>query len=107
MISISIISRVTSKRLFKGGWSHFISKQARDAWWERLLAHNQSPPSFSDWIFPHHFFFFQNVAKTRVSRPWWPLDGGSKNWRINALEGIDNEEAAADWFKTDESGYLI
>ena len=53
------------------------------------------------------FFFFQNIAKTRVSRPWWPLDGGSKNWRINSLEGIDNEEAAADWFKTDESGCLI
>ena len=74
---------------------HCISKQARDAWWERLLVHNQSPPSFSDWIFPHQFFFFfQNIAKTRVSRPWWPLDGGSKNWRINALEGIDN-----DWWK--------
>ena len=56
--------------------------------------------------FPTSFFFFQNIAKTSVSRPWWPLDGGSKNWRINSLEGIDNEEAAADWFKTDESGCL-
>ena len=62
-----------------------------------LLVHNQSPPSFSDWIFPHHFF--QNISKTSVSRPWWPLDGGSKTGRINSLEGIDHEEAAADWFK--------
>ena len=65
-----------------------------------LLVHNQSPPEFS------HIICFQNIAKTSVSRPWWPLDGGSKNWRINSLEGIDNEEAAADWFKTDESGCL-
>ena len=39
-----------------------------------LLVHNQSPPSFSHWIFPHHFFFskyFQNKCITPLMTAWW------------------------------------
>ena len=90
MISISIISRVTSKRLFKGGWSHRIEVPhilgkmfSKTLYFETstrcMMGAATGPQSVATFLlglnFPtsffffFFFFFFQNIAKTRVSRP--------------------------------------
>ena len=76
MISISIISRVTSKRLFKGGWSHRIEVPhilgkmfSKTLYFETSTRCMMGAATCLGLNFPTSFFFFQNITKTRVSRP--------------------------------------